>query len=256
MFRKMISLVSLVLVLVLVGDVQAEWYDWTNADPGDQLWSTPGNWSGGIVPIAGDGTNLNLIPGPIVDPTVDIALDGGALGVGGADGELTMDGGTVAYNWFNLGEDGGTTGTLNMNSGTLTANWDIGVGAYGEGIVNMTGGTLGTGYLIVGAWGGAGATGHIALDGGTIDVEYFLMRIEEGAVGTMDIEAGTLISNNDLTGTIQGYIDNGWITGYGGAGEAIVSYDGETTTLYAVPEPATMCLLGLGGLLLRRRRSA
>jgi len=46
MFRKMICLVSLVLVLGLVGDVQADDVDWTGDGP-DHLWSTPGAGTGG-----------------------------------------------------------------------------------------------------------------------------------------------------------------------------------------------------------------
>ncbi len=278
MFRKMICLVSLVLVMGLVSNVQAEWYDWNNAT-GDGLWSTAGNWSGedgGTAgPIAaGDGTNLYSIPGPIVDSSVaTTGLDGGVTG----DSVFTMNGGTLGYDWFNLADSGGTTGTLNMNSGTLSVEWDFGVGASGTGIINMAGGTINVGSMPLGGWdagaegylymtdgnintgdfvigGWEGGTGHVELLGGNIDAGWLGMA-DSGGSGTMNIEAGTMTLDGDNT-WIQGFIDNGWITGYGGVGTAMVSYDGQTTTLYAVPEPATMCLLGLGGLLLLIRRSA
>ena len=48
-FRKMICLVSFVVALSLVGDVQAGWVAWTDAGP-DHLWSTPTNWDTGTTP--------------------------------------------------------------------------------------------------------------------------------------------------------------------------------------------------------------
>jgi len=55
------------------------------------------------------------------------------------------------------------------------------------------------------------------------------------------------------------FINDGWITAYDGAGTLIYGYDpsSDKTTVTAVPEPATICLLALGGLggLIRRRRA-
>ena len=36
--------------------------------------------------------------------------------------------------------------------------------------------------------------------------------------GRLDITAGTLIVNGDATYNINGYMNNGWITAYGGSG--------------------------------------
>ena len=59
---------------------------------------------------------------------------------------------------------------------------------------------------------GYAGTGHINLDGGTINAADFAMRAS-GGVGTMDITAGTLIITGDKTSVINGYIASGWITG-------------------------------------------
>ncbi len=233
MFRKMICLVSLVLVLGLVGDVRAQ--DWTDTS-GDHLWGTPTNWDGDAVPTSSSSVYIDSIPGPTIGTGVAVVLDGGMVGLDNP-GALIMDGGTLAANWFNLGENDAGTGTLNMNSGSITIAWDLGVGAYGEGLVNMTGGTIEAGYFLVGAW-GENAVGHVDLHGGTITAEYLLMRDGEGAVGTMDVRAGTLITNNDQFWTIQEYIDNGWITSYDGQGTLNLDYDVTNegkTTLTATP---------------------
>ncbi|MHC4727722.1 MAG: hypothetical protein ACYS17_10905, partial [Planctomycetota bacterium] len=65
MFRKLIWLVSFVLVLSLVGNVSADiqFPDTT----GDHLWSTPENWATGALPTLNDGyVRLFTLPGPII----------------------------------------------------------------------------------------------------------------------------------------------------------------------------------------------
>ena len=61
---------------------------------------------------------------------------------------------------------------------------------------------------------------------------------------------------DDALGDIQAWIDLEWLTGYGGAGDVLYSYnvDTELITLSAVPEPTTLMLIGLGGVLIRRKR--
>jgi hypothetical protein len=78
----------------------------------------------------------------------------------------------------------------------------------------------------------------VNLDGGTITAGYFWMRDDEGAVGTMDVRAGTLIIDGDELSLVQEFIDNGWITSYDGQGKPNLDYDVTTegkTTLTATP---------------------
>ena len=241
MFRKLICLVSLVLVLSLMGDVQAA--EWTDGGP-DHLWSTPTNWDIGTLPTRTDRVHIRSLPGPTVanegaeSNTLPIGSDAGAA--------LTVDGGTLnVYNWVPVADGPGRIGTLNMISGAMkVVGDDISVGREGEGTLNITGGTITVGNLRIGDR--ATGTGVVNLDGGTIIINNNLrMRIESGSVGTMDVKAGTLLIDGDSLSTVQGFIDNGWITAYDGNGTLQLDYnvtnEGQTT-LTAVhnlkPNPA------------------
>ncbi len=232
MFRKMICLVALVLALGLVGDVQADDVDWTDEGP-DHLWSTPTNWAAGTVPTSSDLAIINLVPGPTIGANVDAVAEGILLGFGGSTGELTMDGGTLTFEWGHIGEDDGGYGTINMNSGTITVVDGFTVGDWGSGTLNMTGGNFIVGDTFMIAGGSDTAIGHVNLDGGTITAGYLAMRDDEGAVGTLDVGAGTLIVDGNELSLVQGYIDNGWITCYDGQGTLDLDYDvtneGQTT---------------------------
>jgi hypothetical protein len=234
----MICLVSLVLVLGLVGDVQADDIDWTDDGP-DHLWSTPTNWSTGTVPTSSDVAIINLVPGPIVDPNnVDAVAGGAKLGYAGHTGELTMDGGTLALTWSNIGEDDTGYGILNMNSGTITIN-SLTVGDWGDGTINMTGGTIRVWDTFMIAGDSKSAIGHVNLDGGTITAGDFMMAVDKQAVATMDVGAGTLILNGDQSSLVQGYIDDGWITCYDGQVTCTLSLD------YDVTHPESTTLKGI-----------
>ena len=241
MFRKLICLVSFVLVLSLVGDIQAA--EWTDGGAG-HLWSTPQNWDIGSLPTRTDRVHIRSLPGPTVanegaeSNTLPIGSDAGAA--------LTVDGGTLTvYNWVPIPDGVGRKGTLNVISGSMTVvGDDISVGREGEGTLNITGGTITVGNLRIGDR--AAGTGIVNLDGGTIIINSNLrMRIEAGSVGTMDVKAGTLIVDGDALSVVQGFIDDGWITAYNGNGTLQLDYNvtnGGQTTLTAVhnlnPNPA------------------
>jgi len=228
MFRKLICLVSFVLVLSVVGDVQAA--EWTDGGA-DHLWSTPQNWDIGTLPTRTDRVHIRSLPGPTV---ANEGLESGTLPIGSdAGAALTIDGGTLTvYNWVPIPDGVGRKGTLNVISGSMTCHDDIAVGREGEGTLNITGGTITVNNLRIGDR--ATGTGVVNLDGGTIIINNNLrMRIQEGSVGTMDVKAGTLIIDGDAISVVQGNIDNGWITAYGGNGTLQLDYnvtnEGQTT---------------------------
>jgi len=251
MCKKLVFWASFVLVLSLVGDVQAD-VKWTDTT-GDHLWSTPANWDLGTVPITGNVSaakaRIDVVPGPTVANEGAVAFN---IRIGNNNtGDLTVDGGTLAVDgWISMGRNAAGVATLNMISGTITAA-DVTLAEVGSlGTLNMTGGTMTIRTFRVGRSG----TGHANLDGGIINANDFNMGLDTGGVGTMDITAGTLIINGDNVSLVRGYIDNGWITAYDGQGGGTLSleYDEteDNTTLKAVhmlnPNPADSGLVSPG----------
>ncbi len=251
-YRKMISLVSFVLMLSLVGDVKAIDMTWTDTT-GDHLWSTPQNWDRGTVPTSDDYPRIGLLIGPTIANEGAVA---NLLGLGFGGGSVTtmkVDGGTLAITtYFQLGLSQGCEATCDMVSGTITAGHIL-VGDRGSGTLNMTGGTItDNGLFRIGHH--PTSIGHVNLEGGIINTSTFDMRGNAGAVGTMDVRAaGTLIIDGNNVSTVQGYIDSGWITAYDGQGRLQMDYDvtnAGKTTLTAVhflnPNPADGGLVSPG----------
>jgi hypothetical protein len=231
MCGKMLRLFALAMVMSLMGDVQAVVLRWNDSGP-DSHWSTPENWQNGTVPLYVDTAMINILPGPTV-ANEGLVVNQMWLGEGDTDGGLTVDGGALTVNTWLFAQIG-PTGEVNVNmiSGTLNiSEGGVGVGMRGPATLNMTGGTITCPGFLIGLE--SASTGNVNLDGGTITCGYFTMRRDGGSVGWMDVQAGTLIVDGNAVETVQGYIDNGWITAYGGNGTVQLDYDvmneGQTT---------------------------
>jgi hypothetical protein len=244
MCKRLVSLICLVLVLALVADVQAATVNWIG-EGSDQPWSIPANWDSGALPTVADVVNIKTSPGPIVLNEGAVAKNLRIGTSGNDDATLTVDGGVLELDaWSAVGAWPATAkGTLNMKSGTFNCKNELVVGNQGAGIVDMIGGTLMVTFnLKIGRE--ATGVGHVDLRGGIITANNLLMREEAGSVGTMDVGGGTLILNGNDLATVQGYVDKGWITAYGGYGTIQLGYDEtkDTTTLEAIhnlkPNPA------------------
>jgi PEP-CTERM motif-containing protein len=253
----------LVIMLVMVNTSFGQWLNWTN-DGGDQNWVNASNWT--AYPTGGDDVVIgtDAATGPILHTydtgyanwlhVCDNATPAGS--------KLTIDGGTlnVADHAF-IGQWGtDQKGTIEVNSGTmnttlLMCGGDTS-GAQGDGTLLMNGGTVNISWLLAVAGGyngddGAGI-GHIQLDGGLIDVTGGGGLVMSSS-GSVDFTGGTLILNGEIT-DMSGY---GNVTAYAGAGSFVYDYDGgaDRTTITAIPEPATLVLIGLGAVLFRRKRA-
>ena len=189
----------------------------------------------------------------------------------GATGTVNLSGGTLEVsalaavgsyqNSCVIGAEG--SATFNMSGGTLTAMEDIwlAVGATSSGNLNMTGGVINVADTIHIDYQGANLTfspaaapGAIQLDGGVINASDLVIN----SLGSMDLTEGRMILDGDDTEVVWGYVDAGLITGYGVANNVLVGYDSrnDKTIVVAIPEPATIALLGLGSLALLKRRRA
>jgi len=229
MCTRMIYLICFVFVLGLVGNVHAQDATWTDV-AGDHDWFTPENWS--EFPTDAHWAKVrNGLPGPTIASEGAVAR---RVHVGYSEGgALTVDGGTlvVADDDLLLGKNGGE-GILNMISGSIDVARDFEVGGGNPGIVNMTGGTITVvdDFEIPETEGNPDSPAEVHLDGGTISIGGDLHVFE---YGLLDITAGTLIIDANAVSDVQGYIDNGWITAYGGDGTVQLDYDitnpGQTT---------------------------
>jgi hypothetical protein len=278
MKRLILLLMVASAVLWTAGTVWAIDYDFV--DTGDGRWDTLANWklAGGVpatvLPTALDWVKVSN-QSPSTYQTVTIGngfsavagkthvgyVAGGTLNITGG-GSLTMvySSGTADGDLL-LGKPGGS-GILNLIDGTLTCR-DLEVGgtgtSLGTGTLNMTSGMINVADdFEIGI--AAGTTiGIVHLNGGTIKLDgsyegltNAFLRMYTG--GSLDFGGGTLILPGDQESRINGYITSGWITSSLGDIEIDLDMNPGYTTVYAIPEPATMVLLGLGGLLLRKRR--
>ena len=205
---------------------------------------------------AGIGGILDISGGAVTGEEGVLAANGG-----GSNGTINMSGGTLTvrgttpstyHQNFVIGDHG--LGTLNMSDGLITAedNMYLAYSLDGTGVVNMTGGTINVGDTIY-LSGNASADSEFHLDGGVVTAAGLVMT----SLGSLDLTEGEMRLAGDDSSIVLGYINSGLITGYGDSDNVRFNFDGTDTIITAVPEPVTIVLLGLGGLLsLRRRRQA
>jgi hypothetical protein len=171
---------------------------------------------------------------------MSVGSDSAAVGSTGRNGLFYMNGGDLqALNG---------QGAVTIGNGNAT-------GANCFGYMWMTDGTIESLIFRIGRY--AGVTGAVYMSGGTITTNTFSMgtgtaSLQLSGTGQFKILGDLTGSSSILNAAGTGYITQGWITAMGGTLHE--NFSGGYTTLSVVPEPATICLLGIGALSLTRRK--
>jgi hypothetical protein len=208
----------------------------------------------GPVISAGMTATADIIKGPawgISEGTGTLDITGGSLTVGSdwkmqsdvvnQHAEVTISGGDVEVKSLYVSKNG--TGLLDISGGDVYFKYlNLGYGS-GTGTVNLFGAADVTCKDLF----PTSSAGQLNLTAGTLTVDRDMYT----ANSDMDITGGKLIAYGNITALSN-------VTAYGGAGVLVFNYEAdkaEYTTITAVPEPATIALLGLGMILIRRKRA-
>lgn len=142
------------------------------------------------------------------------------------------------------------------NTSAISGNMGVSL----TGFLQASGGGLSTTAAIIKLAGPVAVSSTVAPVKGGSDYHDFGLISESGLdsdslttgfapfIGTGNIDLSVLGSAGF---SISGVTDSTtWVTGLGASGTATITY------IYETPEPATLCLLGFGGLAMLRRRKA
>ena len=209
MCRKLIFLISLVLVIGLAGSASAATKYFEDGDANNHLWSNRWNWADGNVPVAADNARFQIngsrciidannttavcvytrFPSSQTTDYIYLDIEGGTL--------TTTSHVTVGYS--NDAWDITKDVYMTVKSGTVNCGGDLIVSYWGEGSLIVEGGTINvTGVVEVakGTNADKGFTVHIQLDGGQINCTDFT-HVRTYVPVSMDIGAGKMTITGD-----------------------------------------------------------
>jgi len=238
MSKKIKMVLAVVVMLSLAGSAQAAVnYYWGNAS-GD--WNSPGTWANhnpGTRDWPSPASTDQDIAISIGGVTIDVTMAGGATGQGSVDLMAGYSTGVSTINvdagifWLILhggqvgcGNDADSdvaTGILNIYGSAQLEQLLVPNSKNDTGIINVYDG----GSLVVGYWGCTvgfpdanvftGASGSINLIKSGSMTLYSALTMNP--TGHIDIESGELKVQGDYVTLLQGYVNAGRITSYGGS---------------------------------------
>lgn len=211
-------------------------------------WSATGSVvidSGAVISASGDWGHANLTQSTVNSGTINASDD-----IFSNSSVMTFNAGSSG----NANDDFEANGssTININGGTHTAGDYF--GAQNNSTVNLTGGNITAGRFRVAATGGnwtLGGSTVLTGDGDATDLQG-VVAVSSGWSGSWTI---TGLSGTDWQTEVTGgdyTLDGNVVDGTIFANNFVVSNSGQT--LSVIPEPSSLALLGLGGLLMMRRR--
>lgn len=258
---KGVNLVSVVAILLMasVASAATVWNPAGNSvTPGSQAWGDVNNWTNGL-PDADQKAVFN-VPGA-AEAQVSGTFSGmqivqGDNNVGGVLRILSGGSLTTKVAWSAVGYN--NTAHVIVDAGgtyNFAQHAWIGLLAGANGTLDISG-TVTVGQMLGIGWNGGVGTINVQ-DGGVLDL--FQMHgdgsssVKVASVLNIDT-GGQVLLPGDYTSIINAYIANGRMASDGVIGPVAIDVSSGDTVLTAIPEPATMILLGLGGLLIRKRR--
>jgi hypothetical protein len=279
--RKVVLCMAVMAALAITSAAPAaQTYTQWNGLALNGLWNDAGNWSVGV-PEMLDSGGVQANPGwkAGFKTQAAIAFSSGVYGcdvlvAGGGAGaaDFVISGATINVSeYVTLAAATNDIGYLQITAGALNTgvnynNTTFYVTQKGTGTLDMSGGTIicGLNYPTpAGTFGNFAITsadltgvGTVYLSGtGNIYAANLVRGSGASALVTIASTTANIWLTGDKTGDAQTAVDDGWLVAGSGL-QIAYTYDdlSDVTQIYAIPEPATVCLLGLGLLGLIRRK--
>jgi hypothetical protein len=153
MYKKLMFLISLVILLGLAANASAAQVKWDNGGTGDS-WCTPENWDGDALPGGGDEARIECdtaSDGPTINCDVTVGKIEGPGWEGSCTHEMAIVSGNVSIGELERDRDFDGTMTFNISGGNIAVGSNFRFPDYGDVTVNITGGTLNVGEDFRGA---------------------------------------------------------------------------------------------------------